>query len=540
MEDFYATDCRIQPIGLAYLAGSLKKNFPGMEVSIYDTLAGGEKRSIPWPREFAYLKRFYGHPDRGPFALFHHYWRFGQSEATILGKLKEYEPLLIGISSLFSPYYRQSLALARLCRQIFPTVPIVMGGNHATLHPETLLRPDSPFGSEERLCDFVLRGECEESICELVACLLGRRSAEEIPGLVVRGKGGSSSGGPVTPRRDSIPEPEFDGLDPTHYTFDRRPMTFLVTSRSCPHRCSFCSIHAVFGERYETRPVESVIGEIQRRYDQGIRHFDVEDDNFTFRRGYVIELFERIADLGLPITFSAMNGLSYLSLDDEILLKMRQAGFATLNIALVSSDRSVLEFTSRPHTLERFFQVVGAATRLGFRITAYLILGMPGQTVEEMWRTVKTLSGSPCLVGASPFYFTPGSPIHRRERDNPAIRLASSGKDPFFSARLTALDLETGDFDRVDVYTLLRLTRVLNYMKKGLDAGYSPDHEFFGPALQVLQGRRWFARAGKSVTKLPFSRRVADLIAREEVLVRGYRTQRALVWRPERECLQGL
>ena len=43
VEDFYSTACRTQPVGLAYLAGSLKRAFPGLEVQIYDTLAGGKK-----------------------------------------------------------------------------------------------------------------------------------------------------------------------------------------------------------------------------------------------------------------------------------------------------------------------------------------------------------------------------------------------------------------------------------------------------------------------------------------------------------------
>ena len=537
VEDFYGTDCRVQPIGLGYLAGSLAGRFPELAVEIYDALAGGGKRSIAWPREFSYLKRYYGHPDRGPFALFHQYYRFGDSDETIVERLARYDPFLIGISSLFSPYYRESLSLARLCRRVFPGVPVVMGGSHASLHPASLLAPGEPFARDGPLCDYVLRGECEESICELVEHLLGRRDLSDVTNLVDRGNLDSCRTTPVAPRRERIPEPRFPGLDPSRYTYRGRRMTFLITSRSCPHRCTFCSIHSVFGWNYETRSVESIIGEIRRRYAEGIRHFDIEDDNFTFRRSHTLELLERIAALRLPISFSAMNGVSYFSLDREALEKMWEAGFETLNVALVSSDATVLRFTKRPHTVARFREVVAGATELGFRVTAYYILGMPGQTVDEMWGTLKTLASTRCLVGASPFYFTPGSPIHEREKDSPRLRLASRDRDPLFSARLTALDVETEDFRRDDVYTCFRMTRLVNHVKEGIDRGLPPDHEHFAPAIRALGEKLWHAESRARREPLPFSARIARRLDATPLEIAGFRTDRRLVWDPGAQSL---
>jgi hypothetical protein len=65
----------------------------------------------------------------------------------------------------------------------------------------------------------------------------------------------------------------------------------------------------------------------------------------------------------LPVTLSAMNGLSYISLDEELLVKMRRVGFSTLNPALVSSDKIVLEFAERPRTVGKFFEILDIADR---------------------------------------------------------------------------------------------------------------------------------------------------------------------------------
>lgn len=538
IEDFYATDCRIQPIGLAYLAGALARRFPEYETTIYDCLAGGEKRTLAYPHEFAYLRRYYGRPRRGPFALFHQYYRFGKSidriRADLLARAPE-APVLIGIASLFTPYYRQSLALAAVCREIFPDTPIVMGGNHATLHPRSLLAPPEANGG----ADFVLRGEGEDGICQLVEALRGERSFDSIANLVTRDhlttEGDTSAAGltlpePEAPELNDIARPIFTGLNPNDYSYNQQPMSFLITSRSCPHHCSFCSIHAVFGQRYRVREVDDIFQEILERYKQGVRHFDIEDDNFTVNKREVGRLLDRIIAARLPVKFSAMNGLSYISLDRELLTKMRDAGFESLNLALVSADQLALRFADRPHTLERFENILTIAAELNLRVTAYFIAGMPHQTIAEMWQTLGTLAAGQCLVGASPFYFTPGSPIHRRERDNPAIRLASQkfSGDALFSARLTAMDLECDQFDRDDIYTMFRLTRVINYVKAGLDQGLAPDDAYFKPAITVFAHGHWGDGAGTD--EAPFSPRVADEIEKHPPMIRGYATDRACVW----------
>jgi radical SAM superfamily enzyme len=68
---------------------------------------------------------------------------------------------------------------------------------------------------------------------------------------------------------------------------------------------------------------------------------------------------------------------------------MKCAGFTRLNLALVSSDTTVLETTKRPHTVAKYLEVVEAAHRLGFAITSYQILGLPFESLASMVQTLK-------------------------------------------------------------------------------------------------------------------------------------------------------
>ena len=158
------------------------------------------------------------------------------------------------------------------------------------------------------------------------------------------------------------------------------------------------------------------------------------------------------------IELVAMNGISYLSLDSELLRSMKAAGFSRLNLALVSSDASVLETTKRPHTVSRYVEVVEEAHRLGFAITSYQILGLPFESLSSMVQTLVFSARRPVLLGASPFYLTPGSPIQRK------LGVSLSETD-YFRARLTAMAWEGADFTRDDLYTLFVTTRILNFLK---------------------------------------------------------------------------
>jgi radical SAM superfamily enzyme YgiQ (UPF0313 family) len=440
IEDFYDTDVRLQPIGLAYLAGAVGEHLPEVKVEILDFHHGWGRRSVRLPRELSYLREYYPHHDESPFSTFHHYYRFGASDAEMARVLKEKNPDVVGISSLFTPYYREALGVARLAKEHTGAL-VVMGGSHVSADPQSVLR--------EPAVDFVVTGEGEGALVALLRAVAAGATA-------ARWFNQGASSEPI----EMLPLPDLRSLRPESYRLRGRPMVFLVTSRSCPHRCSFCSVHATFGSRYRRVSVPRVLEEMKLRYREGYRVFDFEDDNLTYYKDEMKELCREIQKefpLG-DVELVAMNGISYLSLDAELLQLMKEAGFTRLNLALVSSDTSVLETTKRPHTVAKYLEVVEAAHRLGFEITSYQILGLPFEPLASMVQTLVFAARLPVLLGASPFYLTPGSPIQRQ------LGVTFSEAD-YVRARLTAMAWEGRDFTRDDVYTLFITTRILNFLK---------------------------------------------------------------------------
>jgi len=440
-------------LGLGYLKAILNQKISGLKVKILDFHQGWGRQTVRIPPELNYLKAYYQHDDRGPFCGFHGYYRFGAGPDEIRIAIAKENPDVVAISSLFSPYYREALEVAKIAKSISSEIRVVLGGSHVSSCPDSILT--------SKYVDYVIVGEGERALAELVEHFRGERAVSEVSSLGYKHLDKLI----YNEKKENfdlnlLPFPEFSDLPMSHYLFEGRPLTFLVTSRSCPHRCSFCSVHNTFGFKYRRRKIDNVLCEIKLRYEQGYRVIDFEDDNLTF---YVKEM--KLLCQGLiemfpnnEMEFLAMNGVSYLSLDSELLNLMWSAGFKRLNLALVSSDKSVLETTKRPHTVEKYVDIVNEAKKLGFKITSYQILGLPFETLTSMIQTLSFNTQQPVLLGASMFYMTPNSPV-AKSLDYPVTATN------MFTSRLTAMAIENENFCRDDIYTLFVTTRIINFVK---------------------------------------------------------------------------
>ena len=450
IRDFYESSSRLQPIGLGYLKAAVKKHLSGVEVRILDFHQGWGRRTAPLPNELSYLRDYYPWPDQSPFALFHQYYHFGASFERVAREVAREEPDLVGISSLFSPYYREALQCADLIKKEVGC-PIVLGGSHVSAVPELMLKKPS--------VDWVIRGEGERPLVELLKAWKEGRTLEEVPNLGFKKEGRlifNPVGEPYA--IDEIPFPDLSDLDRRKYLFEKNPLCFVMTSRGCPHHCSFCSIHRTF-PGYRRRSTDSVLEEIIHRVEEGFRIFDFEDDNLTFDQNEMKTLCRKLDHL-FPkgtLRFLAMNGISYQSLDLELLTLMRKAGFTHLNIALVSADSSIRRGCNRSGDLGKYLRVVQEAASLGFKMVSYQILGLPGESLKAMIKTLVLQTRLPVLLGASPFYLSPETPI--------AKQFPEMTDEDHLKSRLTAMAVETDQFEREDIYTLFVTIRIINFLK---------------------------------------------------------------------------
>ena len=180
VEDFYDTDVRLQPIGLAYLRAAVRKHLPAIEVIIKDYHGGCGRKTVPIPRELRYLIEYYPVADKSPFSTFHQFYHFGKSFDDIEAEIAELKPDVVGISSLFTPYYREALEVAARVKQRTDAI-VVMGGSHASAVPESLL--ESPN------VDYVIRGEGERPLVEFLRHVQNYTSVKQVANLAYKRNG---------------------------------------------------------------------------------------------------------------------------------------------------------------------------------------------------------------------------------------------------------------------------------------------------------------------------------------------------------------
>jgi radical SAM superfamily enzyme YgiQ (UPF0313 family) len=451
IEDFYETDIRLQPIGLCYLKSSIQKYYPEIKVKVLDFHTGWGRRSIPIPKPLKYLQSYYQYPDKSPFSVFYHYYHFGASFKEIIETIETEKADLIGISSLFTPYFQEVIQTATMIKQHFD-IPIILGGSHVSAMPEQMLNYDC--------VDYIIRGEGEKPIVEFIKCWNKKGDLKTVPNLGYK-KGGSILFNPIQENYpfNHIPNPDFSDFDFSDYLYEKKPLAFITTSRSCVYKCSFCSVHTTFGKKYRKRDTESIFQEMLQRYKAGYRVFDFEDDDLTYNKKNMIDLCQKLQSHFNPgdIKLLAMNGISYMSLDEELLIAMKRAGFSHLNLSLVSSNSATIEQCHRPYRLEKYYEVIEIAHRLGYQIVSYQIVGLPFENLKAMIETLILHANLPVLVGASMFYLPPGSPISEQ--------FPLQSETELFKARLTSMAIETDQFCRSDIYTLFITVRIINFIK---------------------------------------------------------------------------
>jgi radical SAM superfamily enzyme YgiQ (UPF0313 family) len=477
IQDFYQTSIRTQPIGLAYLAASLKNH--GHDVEILDCQTE-KKKSIPIPAELSYLKDFYPFNDLSPFKLYSGYYHFGMDWTEIRKRIEDSNADVFGISSSFTPYHGEALEIAQIVKEWDRRKIIVMGGAHVSCDPESVLR--SPC------VDYAILGEGEVRF-PLFLEQIGKervRDIEKIDGIGYR----TDEEIRINPLQnfiqdlDSILHPARELLDLDRYRMRKKRSTMIITSRGCPHGCAYCSAHLVMGTSFRTRTPEAILKEMKECQEKyGIRIFDIEDDNFTFDQQRAKQLMNLIIEKfgEEKIELSAMNGVSFASLDEELLGLMKKGGFKTINLSYVSTDPSTKERMGRPKTMTEFDEILEEAERIGLNVIAYAILGMPGQTIEEMVDTLIYLMGNRVLIGPSIYYPTPGTPLFERCKQDDILPPHPC------QWRSSAFPIETKEFNRIDLLTLFRLARVINFIKGKMDGKELEDGMTWKELYRVLK-----------------------------------------------------
>jgi radical SAM superfamily enzyme YgiQ (UPF0313 family) len=291
---------------------------------------------------------------------------------------------------------------------------IIVGGADATDHAELYL---------SRGADYVLLGEGEETLGELIDALTGRRPAPltSIAGLAWAGAAGVETTGERPPIRnvDALPFPAWDLVDIARYraAWRERHGYFslnMVTTRGCPYHCNWCA-KPIWGQRYNARSPENVAAEMKLlKQTCQPDHIWFMDDIMGLTPGWLARFADRIEAEGAAIPFKSLSRADLL-LRDGAVDGLRRAGCRTVWIGAESGSQKILDAMEKGTRVEQIRTVAARLHDAGIEVGFFLQFGYPGETWEDIRRTLRLVwDCMPDDIGASVSYPLPGTPFYDR------------------------------------------------------------------------------------------------------------------------------
>ena len=381
--DFTAYDFWLRPLGLLYVAAVLRAG-ADVDLRLIDCLdrahpalpriagAKGDGRGhypkveVPKPAVLKDVPRRYS--------------RYGLPLDVFAAELDRAPvPDMVLVTCTLTYWYPGVQLAVDLVRRRFGRVPVVLGGAYATLARAHAVRHAG--------ADAVVSGRGEDRILPLAREILG-------DGVVRRDA--------AYPALSDLPRPAFDLLGDT-------AALPLLTSRGCPHDCSFCASR-ILHDGFERRAPAGVAAEIADHAARfGTRHFVFYDDALLAGKAdHIVPLLEESVRLRLGVSYHAPNGLHVREIEDGLARLFKRAGVRSLYLSQESMDAGLLREACpkvAPGDLER---AAGSLERAGYArgdISVYLIAGLPGQSAESVVdsvRRVKSLGLRPRMAYFSP------------------------------------------------------------------------------------------------------------------------------------------
>lgn len=185
---------------------------------------------------------------------------------------------------------------------------------------------------------------------------------------------------------------------------DRRELVVPV-ARGCPVRCDFCEVWRREGLRERRMPVAAVVDYIRRCRERApFAYVAMYAPTFTLDRRWTLELCDALIGLG-GVTWKCTTTLRHL--DDELLARMASSGCTRVSIGVETLDPSVQAGLPPAKHIERqrFDRVAERCAALGVELNCFVILGLPGASVEGEQATADHIRA----MGARlrPTFYTP-------------------------------------------------------------------------------------------------------------------------------------
>ncbi len=287
----------------------------------------------------------------------------------------------------------------------------VVNGSDASDHAAEFLR---------RGFAYVLLGEAEITLLELVEAVLGGGRAEEISGLAYLKKDHvvRTAARPLMCDLDALPLPARDLVDIEAYrrAWKQAHGTFsmnIVASRGCPYRCNWCA-KPIYGSAFHARSAASVAGEMRElKHVYGAEHLWFADDIFALRPSWAAELAGAVEQRDASVPFKMQSRVDLMT--RPAVAALRRAGCVEVWMGAESGSQKILDAMEKDTRVEQIAAARENLRQHGIRACYFLQFGYPGELWDDIEKTIALVRRTrPDDIGVSVSYPLPGTRFYSR------------------------------------------------------------------------------------------------------------------------------
>lgn len=266
-------------------------------------------------------------------------------------------------------------------------IPTIIGGVHATLNPEEAIN----------YADYVIRGEAEKSLPQLLKNLNKPQNLQKIKGLSYwqNKKIIHNPAAPLLKNEElnKVPIPNWkliEGWEDIFYTPVNNLIYFTQATRGCPFDCNFCSVTKSFGQSLRHRSVDLIIEELKhnRKKTQEVLFF--VDDSIGANKNFLKELLEAMLKKNCVPKIGWHSQMRQdVAKDKELLKLMKLTNCLMATFGFESINPATLKYMKKSQTVDDIKNCIKAMHDIDVFVTGFFVFGSDEDTVDTIRDTVE-------------------------------------------------------------------------------------------------------------------------------------------------------
>ena len=286
--------------------------------------------------------------------------------------------------------------------------------------------------------DFVIRGEGEITLLELISTIENGNETANIPGIIYKKEDViiQNTSRAVLQNLDDLPQPAWDLVDIESYKNiwkqSKQPFTLnIATTRGCPYKCNWCA-KPIYGNRYNAHSPAYIVNQIAFLKEKfGVSRFWMCDDIFGLKPNWVQEFNSILKEKELKINYFIQSRVDLLLKEDTI-EALAASGLEEVWVGAESASQKILDAMDKGTKVEEIYEATRLLKSKNIKVAFFLQFGYLDENQEDIHKTIAMVKElKPDNIGISISYPLPGTKFYEKVKDDLLLKANWTDSDDF-------------------------------------------------------------------------------------------------------------